>query len=101
MNGETIDVNLHYETHGKEKYVCLINESFNVKLGEGKKHYGCYKFNPERTAVKKISMDLTYTRTPNISKELEPLANEYTYEDLQKRSQRILDSLYIKDGWEK
>ncbi|MFY9142963.1 hypothetical protein [Sulfuricurvum sp.] len=100
-NGETIDVNLHYETHGKEKYICLINESYNEKLGERKKHYGCYKFNSERTVVKKVSIDLTYTRVPNLSKELEPLANEYTYEDLQKRSQRILDSLYIKDGWEK
>ena len=100
-NGEIIDVNLHYETHGKEKYICLINESYNVKLGERKKHYGCYKFNPERTAVKKISIDLTYTRVPNLPEELEALANEYTYEDLQKRLQRILDSLYIKDGWEK
>lgn len=34
-------------------------------------------------------------------KNRQELANEYTYEDLQKRSQRILDSLYIKDGWER
>lgn len=100
-NGETIDINLHYEMHGKEKYTCLVNESYNEKLGERKKHYGCYKFNPKRTTVKKVSIDLTYTSIPNLPNELELLANEYTYEDLQQRAQRVLDSLYIKDGWEK
>lgn len=39
--------------------------------------------------------------SPENLKNGQELANEYTYEDLQKRSQRILDSLYIKDGWEK
>jgi hypothetical protein len=43
---------------------------------------------------------LVYTKVPTLPKELEALAQEYTYEDLLKRSQRVLDSLYIKDGWE-
>ena len=51
--------------------------------------------------AKGVGIKLIYTRVPNLPKELEPLAREYTYEDLQKRSRRILDSLYIKDGWEK
>ena len=58
--------------------------------------FGCYKFNATRTKAKIIGVNLTYNK-PNDPR----LAEEYTYEDLQKRSQRILDSLYIKDGWEK
>jgi len=65
------------------------------------KFYICSKFNPERTKTKNIIISFIYTRVPNLPKELEPLAKEYTYEDLQRRSKRILDSLYIKDGWEK
>jgi hypothetical protein len=34
-------------------------------------------------------------------KKTEQLSKEYTYEDLQNRAKRVLDSLYIKDGWEK
>lgn len=100
-DGTTVNINLHYETQGKENYTCYINESYNEKYGRKTKHYGCYKFNPERTMAKKVTIELIHTRVPNLPKELEPLAEEYTYEDLQKRSQRILDSLYIKDGWEK
>ena len=32
---------------------------------------------------------------------MEQLSKEYTYEDLQERAKRVLDSLYIKDGWDK
>jgi hypothetical protein len=31
---------------------------------------------------------------------LSELSKEYTYEDLQERAQHMLDSLYIKDGWD-
>lgn len=89
------------EHHGKENYSCLVIETSEMKRGSKSKIYYCDKFNPERTMAKHVIINLTYTRVPNLPKELEPLAEEYTYEDLQKRSQRILDSLYIKDGWEK
>ena len=36
----------------------------------------------------------------NIQK-IEQLSKEYIYEDLQERAKRILDTLYIKDGWDK
>jgi hypothetical protein len=41
-----------------------------------------------------------YTKAPTFPKELESLSKEYTYEDLQERAKRMLDSLYIKDGWD-
>ncbi|MDP3266301.1 MAG: hypothetical protein Q8M39_05700 [Sulfuricurvum sp.] len=50
---------------------------------------------------KRVSIRLIYTLISNLPQELEPLANEYTYEDLQQRSQSVLDSLYITDGWGK
>lgn len=100
-DGETINVNLHYEIYGKENYTCLVNESYNDKYGKKVKYYGCYKFNKERTKAKKVGIRLIYTKSPTLPEELEPLAEEYTYEDLLQRSQRVLDSLYIKDGWDK
>ncbi|MDD3770582.1 MAG: hypothetical protein PHV10_08250 [Sulfuricurvum sp.] len=89
------------EHHGKENYFCFVVETSEIKRGRKSKIYYCDKFNPERTITKHITINITYTCAPNLPKELEPLAREYTYEDLQKRSQRILDSLYIKDEWEK
>lgn len=99
--GREGNINVHYETHGKEHYSCIVKESKDTVNGENAISYDCHKFNPERTMAKGVVISLTYTRVPNLPKELEALANEYTYEDLQTRSQRILDSLYIKDGWEK
>lgn len=99
--GKEGNINVHYETHGKEDYTCVVSSWLHQQYGAQGISYGCYKFNPERTMAKRISIRLIYTRVPNLPKELEPLANEYTYEDLQKRAQRVLDSLYIKDGWEK
>ena len=49
----------------------------------------------ELTKAKKVHIRLTYNKPKNPS-----LAKEYTYEDFQQRAKRILDSLYIKDGWE-
>ena len=99
-DGETINVDLHYEKHGKENYPCIVNSSYNLHRGIYKKYYGCYKFNPEKTKAKKVGITFIYTKSPTLPKELEPLAKEYTYEDLLERSQRVLDSLYIKDGWD-
>ena len=105
-NGRVYYINAHVEHHGKENYPCMVYEEYTpanryLKTETRIKHITCYKFNPERTMKKIVSIQLIYTRVPNLPKELEPLAREYTYEDLQKRSRRILDSLYIKDGWEK
>ncbi len=87
------------QRHGKENYICEVMEGVmdkHIYPNKEKISFGCYKFNATRTKAKIIGVNLTYNK-PN-----DPhLANEYTYEDLQKRSQRILDSLYIKDGWEK
>lgn len=99
--GREGNINVHYEIHGKEHYSCIVKESKDTGNGEYAISYDCHKFNPDRTMAKGVVISLTYTRVPNLPKKLEALANEYTYEDLQKRSQRILDSLYIKDGWEK
>ena len=99
-DGETINVNLHYETHGKENYTCIVNSSYNLNQGVYEKYYGCYKFNKQRTMAKKVGITFIYTKSPTLPKKLEPLAKEYTYEDLLKRGQRVLDSLYIKDGWD-
>lgn len=99
--GREGNINVHYEIHGKEHYSCIVKESKDTANGEHAISYDCHKFNPEQTMAKGVVISLTYTHVPNLSKELESLTNEYTYEDLQKRSQRILDSLYIKDGWEK
>lgn len=87
------------QKHGKENYICEVMEGVidkQIYPNKEKISFGCYKFNTTRTKAKIVGVNLTYNK-PN-----DPcLAEEYTYEDLQKRSQRILDSLYIKDGWEK
>ncbi|MFA5461979.1 MAG: hypothetical protein WC274_07870 [Sulfurimonas sp.] len=100
-DGETINVNLHYETHGKEDYTCIVNSSYNLNRGVYEKYYGCYKFNQEKTKAKKVGITFIYTKSPNLPQAYQHLAKEYTYEDLLKRSQRVLDSLYIKDDWKK
>lgn len=106
LNNEVEQKLLSIKHYGKENYPCEIREFFRP-VGKGwlaetyLKDITCYKFNPEQTMKKTIAIRLIYTRVPNLPKELESLANEYTYEDLQKRSKQILDSLYIKDGWEK
>jgi len=91
---------LTIEHYGKENYPCIVIKTSKPKQGKKEKIYACYKFNPKRTIAKSMTIHLTYTKSPTLPKELEPLAKEYTYEDLLKRSQRVLDSLYIKDGWD-
>lgn len=91
------DKDILLQKHGKENYIC------EVKEGEPDKHiypnkkkisFGCYKFNASRTKAKIVGINLTYNK-PNNS----DIAKDYTYEDLKQRAQRMLDSLYIKDGW--
>lgn len=82
---------------GKEQYICTVMEYTNAQY-PNKQYVGyeCYKHNNNKTQSKSIHIRLTYNK-PNDPR----LVEEYTYEDLKIRSQRILDSLYIKDGWEK
>ncbi len=106
INKEVEQKLLRIEYFGKENYPCEVREFLRPASNAFKaetycKQISCSKFNPEKTMAKTVGIELIYTRVPNLPKELEPLAKEYTYEDLQKRAQRILDSLYIKDGWEK
>ncbi len=93
---------VYYETHGKENYPCIVNEVINPKRsvpGVRTKSYGCYKFNPEKTMYKTLGVTLVYTKSPKLPSQYKTLAKEYTYQDLQNRAKRTLDSLYIKDGW--
>jgi hypothetical protein len=87
-------------SYGKENYPCMIIKSYNDKYGKKEINYACYKVNPKKSKVKSVTINLTYTKSPNLPKKYQHLAKEYTYEDLLKRSQRVLDSLYIKDGWD-
>ncbi len=99
-NGEITNLNLHLEYHGKENYPCEVGESINTLRGIRDKFYICYKFNPERTMAKSVTITFIYTKSPKLPKKYQYLAREYTYEDLLKRGKRVLDSLYIKDGWD-
>ena len=97
--GRIGNLNVHYEVHGKEEYPCLVKESKDIKRGVRKKVYFCYKFNPAKTKAKSVTLKLIYTKSPNLPAKYKMLAKEYTYQDLQIRAKRTLDSLYIKDGW--
>jgi hypothetical protein len=100
-NGEETNINVHYETHGKENYACIVTSSKHDEYGKKGTGYSCFKANKKRTLVKDISIRLTYQKSPNFPKEYSDLTKDYTYEDLQQRAERMLDSLYIKDGWDK
>ena len=91
---------LTIEHHGKENYPCVVIETAYSDRGVKKKSYDCYKFNPERTMAKRVLVSLIYSKSPKLPKKYQHLAKEYTYEDLFKRSKRVIDSLYIKDGWD-
>lgn len=98
---KTINMNVHTEYHGKEHYPCVVSKSYENYKGIKKYNttYSCYKFNPQRTKKKRVSISLTYTKAPNLPTKYKHLAKEYTYQDLQRRAKRMLDSLYVKDGW--
>jgi len=99
-DGEIINVDLHYESHGKENYTCIVNSSYKLNRGVYEKYYACYKFNEEKIKVKKVGITFIYTKSPKLPQRYQSLTKEYTYADLLKRSQRVLDSLYIKDDWD-
>jgi len=96
--GKTMNINVHFEYHGKENYPCLVWDEQWLN-GVRKKIYSCDKYNLGKTMSKRIRIELIYTKSPNLPTKYRSLANEYTYKDLQKRAKRTLDSLYIKDGW--
>ena len=106
QNGRIYYINAHIEKHGKENYSCVVYEEFNpskesYKVETRAKTFSCIKPNLEKTITKRVSIILTYTKAKDLPKELESIAKDYTYEDLQQRAKRMLDSLYIKDGWDK
>ena len=90
---------LKIEHYGKENYSCVVVDTYDNKRGIRKKIYDCYKFNQARTKAKNITLVLIYTKSPNLPSKYRSLAKQYTYQDLQNRAKRTLDSLYIKDGW--
>lgn len=105
-NDDIIKVPFKIEYHGKENYSCTVIETHrpignSYKAEIYYKRISCIKPNPKKTMTKTVGIELSYTKVPNLPKELEPIAKDYTYEDLQQRAKRMLDSLYIKDGWDK
>lgn len=79
---------------GKENYPCIVRESYSPKYKKNKISYGCFKINSLGTLVKGAGITLTYNKPKDPQ-----LAKQYTYADLKRRAKRMLDSLYIKDGW--
>lgn len=92
------NIKLYYGTIGKEKYSCTIKEREGQR-GERIKNYNCIKSNQSHTKYKAVNIKLIYTNSPNLPAKYKHLAKQYTYQDLQNRAKRTLDSLYIKDGW--
>lgn len=91
---------LKIEYHGKENYPCEVMEYTKEDYKSNKfMGYRCYKFNPAHTQYKTVSISLIYTNSPHLPAKYKHLAKQYTYQDLQNRAKRTLDSLYIKDGW--
>ncbi|MFW3440647.1 hypothetical protein ACN9J6_03845 [Aliarcobacter butzleri] len=104
-DGSETNINVHYETHGKENYPCIVTSSKDNEYAKKGIGYSCFKFNKTKTLVKDVVISLTYSKSPysdspNFPKETLDLIKDYTYEDLQERAKRMLDSLYIKDGWD-
>lgn len=84
---------LYIELHGKERYTCTVMEYTKRKYKNSRYvSYECYKFGKNK--VKKVHIRFTYSKPTNPT-----LAKHYTYADLKRRAKRMLDSLYIKDGW--
>jgi hypothetical protein len=94
------NINVHYETQGKENYICIVKETKDNRKNEISKTYDCHKFNKKRAMAKGVVITFTYSKSIDYPKETSDLIKDYTYEDLQERAKRMLDSLYIKDGWD-
>jgi hypothetical protein len=106
INKEVEQKPLYLEHYGKENYPCEVREflrplgTYGMQVETYYKRISCLKSNPKKTMAKTVSIELIYTKASTLPKELESLSKEYTYEDLQERAKRMLDSLYIKDGWD-
>jgi len=89
------DDKLYIKRYGKENYICTVME-YTKQNTPQKEYMGveCYKYNKEKTKVKNVHIRLTYSKPTNPT-----LARQYTYTDLKRRAKRMLDSLYIKEGW--
>ena len=96
---EEKNINVHIEYHGKENYPCVVYETKHGR--QLSKEYVCYKFNQERTLSKRVRISLGYFSMTGIEKKYPHLAEKCSYEELQRRAKRTLDSLYIKDVWER
>ncbi len=92
-NGDTININTHIEHHGKENYSCVVSESID-RFNRYRIGYRCHKFNQSKTKYRSVLVRLGYPKPKKPT-----LAKQYTYTDLKRRAKRMLDSLYIKDGW--
>ena len=89
--------NISIRNYGKENYSSVIIEREEQGFKNSKKKtisYKCYQSNSIKTKANSVTVILTYNK-PKDPK----LAKEYTYADLTRRAGRMLDSLYIKDGW--
>ena len=93
-NGEVMNITLNTMHGGKEKYSCTIRTHSYLKYGKQEIGYGCFKSNKNKTKIKYVSISLTYNKPKDPT-----LAKQYTFIDLKRRAKRMLDSLYIKDGW--
>lgn len=107
INKEVEQKPLYVEHYGKENYSCEVREflrplgTYGMQVETYYKRISCLKSNSEKTMAKTVGIELIYTKAKDLPKELETIAKDYTYEDLQQRAKRMLDSLYIKDGWDK
>ena len=88
--GDTLSIS----NYGKESYSCVVVDTYNQKYKKSEKIFDCYKFNSTRTKAKSVTISLTYNKPKT-----QTLAKQYTYTDLKIRAKRMLDSLFIKDGW--
>lgn len=106
INKEVEQKPLYVEHYGKENYSCEVREflrplgTYGMQVETYYKRISCLKSNSEKTMAKTVGIELIYTKAKDLPKELESIAKDYTYEDLQQRAKRMLDSLYIKDGWD-
>jgi hypothetical protein len=103
-NGDIVTIPSNIKHYGKEDYGCIESESYRPAIGKypvetNIKHISCGKSNPQKTKIKRVNIRLIYQKFPSLPEEFEELVKDYTYEDLKQRAQRMLDSLYIKDGW--
>jgi len=92
--GKIYNINVGTIRGGKENYPCIVRESYDPKYEKRKISYGCFKIDSTGLLKKGAGISLTYNKPKNPTS-----AKQYTYNDLKRRAKRMLDSLYIKDGW--